>query len=257
MRAIIINLIIPIAIFFCSIINPLFAQEEHIIKAREILRRVDDLWRGTSSHTILRMQVKTAHYTRNMRIEGWSKGKEMTLIRILSPLKEKGTATLKSGNNIYSYLPRTDRTIRLTSGMMMGSWMGSHFTNDDLVKESRMDEDYDPTITFEGNRENQDIMEFTLIPKPEAAVVWGKIVLIVQLDGYLPLVEYYYDEDMNIARTITFSDIKTMGGRSIPTIMRVVPSDKPDEYTELVYEELEYDVNLDTNFFSLGSLRRQ
>lgn len=226
-------------------------------RAREILRRVDDLWRGTSSHTILRMQVKTTHYTRNIRIEGWSKGKEMTLIRILSPLKEKGTATLKSRNNIYSYLPRTDRTIRLTSGMMMGSWMGSHFTNDDLVKESRMEEDYDPTITFAGNRDNRDIMEFTLIPKPDAAVVWGKVVLIVLADGYLPLVQYYYDEDMNIARMITFSDIKLMGGRSIPSIMRVVPSDKPDEYTELVYEDVEYDINLDDAFFSLGSLKRR
>lgn len=257
MRIFIINPIILIAIFLGSLINPSFAQEEQMARARQILRRVDDLWRGKSSHTILRMQIKTIHYTRSIRIEGWSKGKEMTLIRILSPLKEKGTATLKSGSNIYSYLPRTDRTIRLTSGMMMGSWMGSHFTNDDLVKESRMEEDYNPTITFEGNRDDQDIMEFTLIPKPNAAVVWGKIVLIVLVDGYLPLEEYYYDEDMNIARTITFSDVKSMGGRLIPSVMRVVPSDKPDEYTELVYEEVEYDVNLDDDFFSLSNLKRQ
>lgn len=106
-------------------------------RAKKILRQVDDMWRGNSSHGIFAMQVKTAHYTRNMRLEGWSRGKEKTLVRILAPRKEKDTTTLKAGNNIYIYLPRTDRTIRLTSGMMMGSWMGSHFTNDDLVKESR------------------------------------------------------------------------------------------------------------------------
>ena len=226
-------------------------------RAKEILREVDDMWRGTSSHTIVTMQVKSAHYTRNMRLEGWSKGKEKTLVRILTPLKEKGTATLKSGNSIYSYLPRTDRTIRLTSGMMMGSWMGSHFTNDDLVKESRMEEDYDPAVSFEGRRENQDIIEFTLIPKPDAAVVWGKVVVTVLKEGFIPLIQYYYDEDMNISRTMTFSKIKEMAGRPRPTIMRVVPADKQDEYTELVYEKLELDITLSDSFFSLLRLKRR
>jgi hypothetical protein len=234
-----------------------FAQNDPQSRARGILRQVDDMWRGASSHSILTMQVKTVHYTRNMRMEGWSKGKEMTLVRVLSPLKEKGTATLKSGNNIYTYLPRTDRTIRLTSGMMMGSWMGSHFTNDDLVKESRMEEDYDPTITFEGKRNNQDIIEFTLIPKPDAAVVWGKLVLTVLAKDFIPLIEYYYDEDMNVARTMTFNEIKPLTDRRLPTVMRVVPADKPDEYTELVYEKLELNIDLSDDFFSISNLRRK
>ena len=237
--------------------NPAFAQDDPRARAREILRKVDDMWRGTSSHSILTMQVKTAHYIRNMRMEGWSKGKEMTLVKVLSPLKEKGTATLKSENNIYTYLPKTDRTIRLTSGMMMGSWMGSHFTNDDLVKESRMEEDYDPTVTFEGKRDNQDIIEFTLIPKPDAAVVWGKLVLIVLAEDYIPVIEYYYDEDMNIARTMTFSDIKPLGGRRLPAVMHVIPADKPDEFTKLVYETLELNINLKDSFFSISKLRRK
>jgi hypothetical protein len=236
-----------------------FSQQDDAARkrAKEILREVDDMWRGASSHTILTMQVKTSHYTRNIRLEGWSKGKEKTLVRILTPLKEKGTATLKSGSNIYSYLPRTDRTIRLTSGMMMGSWMGSHFTNDDLVKESRMEEDYDPTVSFEGRRDNQDIIEFTLIPKPDAAVVWGKVVLTVLTDGYLPLIQYYYDEDMNIARTIIFNKIKQMAGRPRPTVMRVAPADKLNEYTELVYEKMEMDIKLSDAFFSLSHLKRK
>jgi hypothetical protein len=260
MRAVPISLIILSSIIFLFYpVTPSFSQQDDSAtkRAKEILRQVDDMWRGISSHTILTMQVKTFHYTRNMRLEGWSKGKEKTLVRILTPLKEKGTATLKSGNSIYSYLPRTDRTIRLTSGMMMGSWMGSHFTNDDLVKESRMEEDYDPSVSYEGRRDNQDIIEFTLIPKPDAAVVWGKVVVTVLADGYLPLIQYYYDEDMNIARTITFNKIKQMAGRPRPTIMRVVPADKQDEYTELVYEKLELDITLSDTFFSLSHLKRK
>ena len=251
----ILSVIIPLS----SPVSLSFPQQDDAARKRtkEILREVDDMWRGASSHTILTMQIKTSHYTRNIRLEGWSKGKEKTLVRILTPLKEKGTATLKSGSNIFSYLPRTDRTIRLTTGMIMGSWMGSHFTNDDLVKESRMEEDYDPTVSFEGMRDNQDIIEFTLIPKPDAAVVWGKVVLTVLTDGYLPLIQYYYDEDMNIARTITFNKIKQMAGRPRPTVMRVVPADKPNEYTELVYEKMELDIKLSDAFFSLSHLKRK
>lgn len=226
-------------------------------RAKKILRELDDLWRGTSSYSILTMRVKTANYSRDMTLEGWSKGKEKSLIRILKPLKEKGTATLKSDTNVYSYLPRTDRTIRLTSGMMMGSWMGSHFTNDDLVKESRMEDDYNPSITFEGVRDDAEIMEFTLTPKPDAPVVWGKIVAIVIKDGFIPLKYYYYDEDMNIARTFIFSQVVDLAGRPRPKIMKVIPADKPDEYTEIIYDKLELDISIDDSFFSLSRLKRK
>jgi len=226
-------------------------------RAKKILREVDDMWRGKSSRVNFSMKVKTANYSRNLTMEGWSKGKEKTLVRITFPLKEKGTATLKSGNSIYTYLPKTDRTIRLTSGMMMGSWMGSHFTNDDLVKESRMEEDYDPDITFEGERDGLEIIEFTLIPKPEAPVVWGKKIVTVRAKSHIPIQEFYYDEDMQLVRTISFTDIKVLGGRRLASVLRVVPQDKPGEYTELVYNEMEFDINLKNSFFSIARLKRR
>ena len=115
----------------------------------------------------------------------------------------------------------------------------------------------DPTISYEGVRDNQNIIEFTLIPKPDAAVVWGKVVATVIAEGFLPLIWNYYDEDMNIARTMTFSNAKLLAGRPRPTVMRIVPSDKPNEYTELVYEKLELDIKLNNAFFSLASLKRR
>jgi len=240
-------------------IRPVVAErtESSSERAKRILRTVDDLWRGQSSHGILLMQVRTVHYTRTMRMEGWSKGKDLSLVRIIEPLKEKGTATLKSGTSIYTYLPQTDRTIRLTSGMMMGSWMGSHFTNDDLVKESRLEEDYDPAVTFEGKRDGQSVLEFTLMPKPRAAVVWGKVVITVRAQDYIPVNSLYYDEDMALVRTMTFSKVREMGGRRIPTILHVVPADKPGEYTELLYEQMRFNLDLDDAFFSLAELRRK
>jgi len=233
------------------------ASDATTSRASQILRSVDDLWRGQSSHAIMTMRVKTKHYTRNMRMEGWSKGKDRTLLRILEPLREKGTVTLKSGNHIYTYLPKTDRTIRLTSGMMMGSWMGSHLTNDDLVKEARLEDDYNATISYEGVRDGKKIIEFTLIPKHDAAVVWGKLILTVLADDYTPVKEVFFDEAMEISRTIVFTDMKKLGGRNRPSIMRVTPADKPDEFTEFVYLTLDLDININDSFFSLSTLKRK
>lgn len=227
------------------------------LRASKILAEVDDLWRGESSYAITKMVVKTEHYTRTMRMEGWSKGKEKTVFRVLEPLREKGSITLKSDNNIYTYLPKTDRTIKLTSGMMMGSWMGSHLTNDDLVKESRLEEDYTATISFEGERKGQQVIEFSLIPKPEAAVVWGKLVLTILANSYLPVDEFYYDEDMKLARTMVFTDIKKLGGRDRPAILRVIPADKPTEYTEFVYESLDFNLEVDDKMFTLSTLKQR
>ena len=240
-------------LMFNPMLPVLAADNDNVTR---LLNEVDDMWRGRSSHAIMTMQVKTAHYTRTMKLEGWSEGKEKTLIRIVEPLREKGTATLKSGENIYTYLPKTDRTIKLTSSMMMGSWMGSHLTNDDLVKEARLVDDYNATISFDGVRDGRNVMEFTLMPKPEAAVVWGKVVLIIDADTHNPIVEYFYDEDMKLARTFTFSELKMLSGRMRPSVLRVVPADKPGEYTEFSYQQLQLNISLPAHLFSLASLKR-
>ncbi len=214
------------------------------------------MWRGESSRANITMKVETQNYRRSMRMEAWSKGRDFSLVRILFPLKEKGVATLKAGNEVYTYLPQTDRTIRLTSGMMMGSWMGSHFTNDDLVKESRLLEDYEATIKFDGERNGRNEVDFSLLPKPAAAVVWGKIEMTVA-DGLIPVIEKYYDEDMKVARTMTFRGGKACGGRRRAARVRMTPADRPGEYTEIFYESLAFGLGLDDSFFSINSLKRE
>ncbi len=135
--------------------------------------------------------------------------------------------------------------------------MGSHFTNDDLVKESRMSEDYDATITFEGERDGEFIIEFTLIPRPLAAVVWGKIVSTIRAEDKNPLTYIFYDEDMEIARTMVFRKVKDLGGRMIPSVLRVTPADKPDEYTEVIYENIKFDILIEDSFFSIARLKKK
>lgn len=234
---------------------PVSAQDTNL-SAKRILDIVDDLYRGKSSAGRMTMAITTEHWQRTLTLEFWSEGKDKSLIRILAPKKEKGTATLRSGGEIWNYLPKVKRIIKLPSSMMSASWMGSHFTNDDLVKESRMADDYTFEQTFEGDRGGRAIIEITCHPKPEAAVVWGKVVATVRRNGYLPVDFKYYDEDLNPARTMIFSEIRNLGNRTMPTLMTIIPADKPKEKTVIKYEDITFDLDLPQGLFSLRSLQR-
>jgi outer membrane lipoprotein-sorting protein len=223
--------------------------------AREIIDRVDRLLRGDSSHGTAEMEVVTENWQRTLTMEIWSLGTEFALVRITAPAKEAGSATLKAGDDIWNYLPKVDRTIKIPASMMMGSWMGSHFTNDDLVKDSRLIEDYEVEIAFEGERDGVPVWEFTLTPKPEAAVVWGRIEYRVRKSDLMPLWARYYDEDSKLVRTLDFADFRAVSGRTVPMVMNMKPADKPGERTTVQYRSLEFDVPLEPSFFSLQNLK--
>lgn len=224
--------------------------------AKEILDTVDDLYRGESSRGVMTMTITTVHWTRSLTMDFWSKGKERTLIRITSPKKERGTATLRSDRDMWNFLPKVNRVIKLPTSMLPSSWMGSHFTNDDLVKENRMTEDYDFSVTGEGVREGEPTVELTCVPKKDAAVVWGKVVFTVRQSDVMPLVVRYHDEEGELARTITFSEFRAVGGRVIPVRMEVEPVGDPGESTVVSYDEIEFDVDLPDEVFSIRNLQR-
>ena len=222
----------------------------------EILDRVDDVFRGESSVGRASMTIVTKHWTRTLVIDFWSRGKEKSLIRILEPAKERGTATLKVGRELWNYLPKVNRVIKLPSSMMSASWMGSHFTNDDLVRQSRMSEDYDFEVSFEGKREGVEVVELTCIPKEDAAVVWGKVVVLVERARYLPLSVLYHNEDLELMRTMTYSNVRELDGRALPTEIVIVPHDETGEKTRVEYQTIDFDSVKDDELFSLRELQR-
>ena len=220
-----------------------------------ILNNVDDIYRSNASHGILTLSVKTSNWQRSLTLEQWSKGNDMHLLKVLKPKKEKNLATLRVDKNVWNYMPKVKRVVKIPSSMMSSSWMGSHFTNDDLVKQSRMVIDYDFSITYEGLRDGVDIVEISCIPKKNAAVVWGKVEVIVYRNDFIPLNIVYYDEDLKLSRTLKFSNIQVLGGKKIPLQMKMVPTDEPEESTAILWEKIEFDIVIKDDFFSLRKLQ--
>jgi outer membrane lipoprotein-sorting protein len=222
--------------------------------ARTTVDRILRLFNSRSSIATVKMQISSEDGQRNLSMKIWSLG-DKVLVRINSPQDESGTAILKVGSDIWYYLPKSNRTVRVPASMAMSSWMGSDFTIDDLVKESFLIRDYTIATSFQGTRGGVAVYEYTLTPKPEAAVVWGKIVLQVRQADSVPTWQGFYNEDGQLVRELTFSDYKTMSGRLIPTRLIMQPADRAGTKTTIQYEDIVFDGPISEETFSLPNLK--
>ena len=236
-----------------GLVSPAQAEPTENDLIVELLNTTDDVSRGESSQGVMEMHVKTKRYERTMRMEMWAQGEERTLIRILAPAKDAGIATLKVDNNIWNYLPKVDRTMKVPAGMMSGNWMGSHFSNNDLVKDSRLSEDFTATLS-EKPIDGAGFYVVSLVPKPDAAIVWGKIVVRIQPDKK-PVAITYFDEDGTLMRTMSFEDYREFDGKVAPGTMTLIPANKPGEFTKFTYVSLDFDVEIPDSTFTLQALR--
>ncbi|MGE5342110.1 MAG: outer membrane lipoprotein-sorting protein [Candidatus Omnitrophota bacterium] len=225
-------------------------------KAKEILKKMDELYRSNTSVARFEMQIITPNWQRTLQVDAWTQGLEKSFFRILSPMKERGTATLKVGNEIWNFLPKTDKVMKIPPSMMMGSWMGSDFTNDDLVKEYTFMDDYTFRMVTVPNPES-GVVYVKAVPKENLPIVWGWIITAVREKDYLPVWQKYYDEKGRPMREMIYSEIKTFGKRTIPSVMELIPTNKPGQKTVVRYLDVRFDTKLDNEIFSLRHLQEK
>ena len=231
----------------------LSAADSADIDAAELIRRMQDLYRGESSRAEMSMTVKTPDYERSMTMSSVSQGQEQMLIRILSPRKDRGITTLKREQEMWNYFPKINKVIKVPPSMMMGSWMGSDFTNDDIVQETKLSDEYDMALALEG--ENYVV---TLTPKEQTVTVWGKIVYVVNRELLVPVEQSYYDERGEKIRVMRFLEPKDFGGLTLPSIMELVPLNKPGHRTVIRYDSLQSaPPDVTDSLFTLRNLKRR
>jgi len=236
-----------------ALLSLAFAADPASPDVDRLLTRIDDLYRAKSSIARMEITVTTPRSVRTLRIEAWTRGEEEALVVVESPAREAGTATLRVGENLWNWLPRIARTIRVPPSMMLGSWMGTDFTNDDLVKESSLRKDFAAKV----DRRSAEPPGWWLTLEAKEGVVgrWARIDLLVG-DDDLPIEERHYDRKGRLARTMRFDDVRTLGGRRLPARMILVPEGDPGKKTEMRYLEARFDVALPADIFSLSRLER-
>ena len=226
------------------------------IDAKEIIRIADERFRGLSSKGEFTMTIVRPGWSRMVTMKSWSKGTEFSMIYITSPAKEKGQVFLKRDNEMWNWIPAIERLVKIPPSMMLQSWMGSDFTNDDLLKESSIVKDYMHNLIGEEEVNGINCYKLELTPYEDAAVVWGKLVVWISKKNYNRLKTEYFDEDLYLVNVEHLTEIKMMSDRLIPTRMEMVPVDEDGNKTILVFDEIEFDIPIKESFFSQQNMKR-
>ncbi len=225
--------------------------------ALSIARKCDAALKGKTEHGSASMTVRTPEWQRTLEMTFWYDYPDKTLIRMTAPAKDAGTGTLRLGTNMWTYLPSVERVIKIPPSLMLQSWMGSDFTNDDLVKESSLPTDYTHRIEAETTEDGDLCYRLAATPKPNAPVVWGKLVLLIRTADFLPRREEFYDERGALQKTLYFDEFRRTGARNYPMRWRMVSHNKPGHETTLTLSSLQFDQPISADLFTRQNLERR
>lgn len=221
-------------------------------EASEIMQKVDNNIRGKDIYIRLSMKVVALGHERIMKMESWSQGSKKSFVKVLYPPKDKGITFLSLNNQMWQYVPKIERIIKIPPSMMLQNWMGSDITNDDVVKQSSIVEDYDARII----KREGSIAVIELTPKEDAAVVWGKIISNIDTQTYTSQKDIFYDEDGKEVRFFLYDKVTKFGKYYLPTYWRVQASDKENRFTEIILEDVIYDKDISQQYFQKSALKR-
>ena len=226
------------------------------LTAKEIVQKMDENAFGGRLKSTMKMTIIRPTWTRTMSMKSWADGDDYSLILITAPAREKGISYLKRAKEMWNFQPSIDRTVKMPPSMMMQSWMGSDFKNDDLVRQSSIVEDYTHKLLGKETIDGRECYKIEMIPDEDAPVVWGKVIIWIDVKDFLNLKTEHYDEDNDLVDTILGEDVQKMGGRTLPARMVLLPADETGHKTIMEYQSIEFDTKFEDRFFSTQNMKR-
>jgi outer membrane lipoprotein-sorting protein len=223
--------------------------------ALDIITEADNKMKGKSSKSESMITIVRPSYTRDMTMVSWTMGRNYSLTYITAPKRDMGSTFLNRDKEVWSYTPSIERTVKLPPSMMSQNWMGTDFTNDDLVQQSSIVTDYTHSLLGEENIEGYSCYKIQMIPHENAAIVWGKVIVWIEKKEYMQLKVEFYDEDGYLVNTMLGKEPKVFSGKLLPAVMEMIPADKPGNKTILRTLSLEFDIPIDESFFSTRNMK--
>ncbi len=247
----------PFTKIFLLLALMLSAATGYTQTAQDIIRKSEEMRRGVkSSQGTMTMTLVRPNYTRSMTLKSWSQGDDYSLIVVTDPARDKGSATLKRLNEIWSWNPRIERVVKLPASMMNQSWMGSDFTNDDLVRDVSLITDYTQKLLKDSTITGRACWKLELKPKPGVPVVWGKLVFFIDKKDYLQIRAEYYDEDNFMVSTLQGLEVKTLGGRPMVSKLEMKPTEKKGNSTIMEFVTMQFDAAIPADYFTTQYLQK-
>lgn len=248
------KLYVAYCVLSCALLGSSFSLASN--EATELIAKSEMHIRGKSFQAEMQMVVENNSGTRALNMQIWTQGREKALVKVLKPTKDRNTGNLRIGLDLWQYLPNIERIVKIPPSMMLQSWMGSDFTNDDLVKSSSLERDYDHQIESKEMIQGEKAVKIRCLPKPTAPVVWGKVIAWVRAGDGVPLKQEYYSEDGELLKVMEGTQIKSFGSHTIPTHLLMMNLKKKDSRTTLIYDRVIYDETISDKVFTQENLRK-
>jgi len=231
-----------------------FAQDRASLDARTIVTRAIEHWRDVSSYSLFDMSIHRPDWARTLRMRIWTQGLKSSLVRVVSPPKDAGNATLIKDDQMWSFTPKINRIIKIPSSMMHQSWMGSDFSNNDVSRADDIIDQYDHKLIKTEQQDRHSVYTIESVPHEDAPVVWGKEILRVR-DDFVMLEHDFYDQEGRLVKRMLASDIRQMGGKTVAAVERMTQVEKPQDWTEIHLLEARYKIEVPPTTFTLSNLR--
>lgn len=238
-----------------GILSPVNAQSP-ALTAEEIIKKADEKVRGKTNQSEMRMEIIRPTWQRDLSFKAWGRGMDYSMTYITSPARDKGQVFMKRQTEMWNWMPTIGRMIKIPASMMSQGWMGSDYTNDDILKESSMVVDYRHSLVAEETIEGLECYKIRMDPKEEAAVIWGRVFKWITKDEFIQIRSEYYDEDQELVKSDFAYDLQVMDGRLIPTRIEIVPADEEGKKTVLYITDIKFDIELPESFFSQQNMKR-
>ncbi len=220
----------------------------------ELIRSAMEHWRGVTSYSDMTMTVHRSDWQRSMSMQAWTEGDKVSLVRVTKPKRDAGNATLIQDQNMWTFSPKINRIIKVPSSMMNQSWMGSDFSNRDISKSTDIIDQYDHRMIDSETRDEHAFYTIESIPHEDAPVVWGKEIVVIR-DDFVIMRQEFWDQDGVLVKEMIALEVAPMGGRNIATKVRMNKVETPDEWTEMLVNSIEFDVDISASLFTLSNLR--
>ena len=248
--------LISIGLFLIVLFSGQYNLSAQQITATEIVRKTDEKLNGEmTGYSVMSMTIIRPAWQRTVEFRGWTMGDDYALTLITAPAREKGQTFLKRKNEMWSWNPSISRLIKLPPSMMSQGWMGSDYTNDDILRESSVVEDYTHTIDGEEEIFGRQCYKVKLLAKPDSDVLWGHQLWWIDNKEFIVLKAELYDEDGILVRTEYGKEMKILDGRFLPTVIELIPADSPGNMTVLKIIEMKFNVRMEESFFSQQNMK--
>ncbi len=233
---------------------PAISTEVDTPDPRGLIRAAMEHWRGVTSYSEMTMTIHRSDWERSFSMQAWTEGDKLSLVRVTEPKRDAGNGTLVKDQSMWTFSPKINRILKVPSSMMNQSWMGSDFSNKDISKSTDIIDQYDHRLLKSETLDDHILYTIESIPHEEAAVVWGKEIVVIR-DDFIMLRQEFWDQDDILVKEMNAIELATMDGRTIASRMRMHKLETPEEWTEMIVDDIDFNLAMADNLFTLSNLR--